>query len=79
MTGPDIPDDHGSSVGSEMVKERKFLRKQADRAEQAASRSSDPERAANLRALATAFRSQADMMKRKHRKEKKKTNGTPTS
>jgi hypothetical protein len=60
-----------------MVKERKFFRKQADRAEHAASRTSDPERAANLRALATAFRSQADIIKRK-RKEKK-TDRTLTS
>jgi hypothetical protein len=40
-----------------MVKERKFFRKQANRAEEAAGRTSDPERAASLLALATAFRS----------------------
>jgi hypothetical protein len=55
-----------------MVKERKFFRKQANKAEEAAGRTSDPERAASLLALATAFRSQADALKRKHFKQKKK-------
>jgi len=38
-----------------MVKEKKFFRRQAEKAEQAAGRTADPERAEGLRALATAF------------------------
>jgi hypothetical protein len=53
-----------------MVKQKKFFRKQADKAEQAAGQTSDPERAADLRALATAFRSQADVLKRKQKEKK---------
>ncbi|WP_172842563.1 hypothetical protein [Bradyrhizobium erythrophlei] len=54
-----------------MVKQTKFFRKQADKAEQAAMRASDPDRAAGLRAVALAYRSQADVLKRK-KKEKDK-------
>jgi hypothetical protein len=54
------------------VKEKKFFRKQASKAEEAAGRTSDAERAARLLALATAFRSQADALKRKGLKQKKK-------
>jgi hypothetical protein len=60
----------GCSGVEPMVKEKKFFRKQANKAEQAAGRTSDPERAAGLRALATAFRTQADMLKRKQSKTK---------
>jgi hypothetical protein len=56
-----------------MVKEKKFFRKQADKAERAAGKTSDPERAADLRSLATAFRSQADVLKRKHLRKKGRT------
>jgi hypothetical protein len=55
-----------------MVKEKKFFRKQANKADEAAGRTSDPERAAGLKALATAFRSQADALKRKKLKQKKR-------
>ena len=55
-----------------MVKEKKFFRKQADKAEQAAGQTPDPERAADLRALATAFRSQADVLKQKQLKKKER-------
>jgi hypothetical protein len=55
-----------------MVKEKKFFRRQAEKAEQAAGRASDPERAEGLRALATAFRQQADALKAKNSKQKKK-------
>ena len=54
-----------------MVKEKKFFRRQAERAEQAAGRTSDPERAEGLRALATAFRVQADAIKGQKLKQKK--------
>jgi hypothetical protein len=56
-----------------MVKEKKFFRKQANEAEQAAGQTADPERAADLRALATAFRSQADALKRKQLRKKERT------
>jgi hypothetical protein len=54
-----------------MVKEAKFFRKQADKAEQAASRISDPDKSDNLRALAAAYRSQAEAIKRNKKKQKK--------
>ena len=55
-----------------MVKEKKFFRRQAEKAEQAAGRTSDPERAEGLRALATAFRVQAEALKGKSLKKKSK-------
>jgi hypothetical protein len=55
-----------------MVKPIKFIRKQADKAERAASKASDPERADGLRALATAYRSQADVLKQKKKLDRKK-------
>lgn len=66
-----------------MVKEKKFFRKQAEKAEQAAGRTSDPERAEGLRALATAFRRQAEALEAKKLKQtkaktKKKKNRKPT-
>jgi hypothetical protein len=54
-----------------MVKEAKFFRKQADKAEQAAGRISDPDTSDNLRALAAAYRSQAEAIKRNKKKQKK--------
>jgi hypothetical protein len=53
-----------------MVKQTKFLRKQTDKADQFADRTSDPEVAADLRAIATAYRSQADVLKKKRRRRK---------
>jgi hypothetical protein len=55
-----------------MVKQTKFFRKQADKAEQAARRASDPDRAAGLRAMALAYRSQADVLKRNKKGRKTK-------
>jgi hypothetical protein len=55
-----------------MVKQIKFIRKQADKAERAASQASDPERADGLRALATAYRYQADVLKQKKKLDKKR-------
>lgn len=58
-----------------MVKATKYLRKQATKAERAANRFQDPEVSAEMRALAEAYRSQAEMMKTKKIAEKKrKTN-----
>jgi hypothetical protein len=48
-----------------MVKETKFFRKQARKADAAAFRASDTELEADLRALAQAYRSQAEILKRK--------------
>ena len=60
-----------------MVKEKKFFHRQADKAEQAAGRTSDPERAEGLRALATAFRHQAEAIKGKKQKPTKKKDRKP--
>jgi hypothetical protein len=54
-----------------MVKPTKFLRKQADRAERAALSASDPEVTAGMRAMASAYRAQADIIKSKKKKTKK--------
>jgi hypothetical protein len=54
-----------------MVKEAKFFRKQAEKAERMSRALSDTEGAQNLHALARAYRSQADMLK-KSKKPKKK-------
>jgi hypothetical protein len=54
-----------------MVKEAKFYRKQAEKAERMSRALSDTEDAQNLSALARAYRSQADMLK-KSKKPKKK-------
>lgn len=51
-----------------MVKEAKFFRKQAHKAERAATQASDPERSAGLRAMAHAYRSQADVLKKSKKK-----------
>ena len=53
-----------------MVKEAKFFRKQADKAEQVASRLANAEAAESLRALATAYRSQADTITRNSKSKK---------
>ena len=57
-----------------MVKEAKFFRKQADKAEQAANRLANAEVAESLRALATAYRSQADAIKRNSKDKKTSKN-----
>jgi hypothetical protein len=54
-----------------MVKEAKFFRKQAQKAERLSRALSDTEGVQNLHALAQAYRSQADMLK-KSKKAKRK-------
>jgi hypothetical protein len=53
-----------------MVKEAKFFRKEADKAERAAGHAVDPERSAELRALALAYRAQAETIKKLKREKK---------
>jgi hypothetical protein len=48
-----------------MVKPTKSLRKQAEKAEAVAKRMTDPDIAAEMRALADAYRGQADAIKKK--------------
>jgi hypothetical protein len=57
-----------------MVKEAKYFRKQAEKAERLSRALSDSEGAEDLYALSQAYRSQADMLKKseKARKPKKK-------
>lgn len=47
-----------------MVKPAKYLRKQATKAESAADRIHDPEISVEMRALANAYRKQADALKK---------------
>jgi hypothetical protein len=55
-----------------MAKARKFLRKQADKAERAARVSGDTERAEGLLAMwARAYRAQADVIRSKKKKRQK--------
>jgi hypothetical protein len=54
-----------------MVKESKFFRKQAFKAERAARLASDTEISDGLLALARAYRSQADVLKAKKLKAEK--------
>jgi hypothetical protein len=56
-----------------MVKEPKFFRKQADKAERMARAVSDAEISQSFLNMAKAYRSQADMLKTKKRKTKKKS------
>ena len=51
-----------------MVKEAKFFRKQAEKAERMSRALSDTEAAQNLYALAQAYRSQANMLKKQRRR-----------
>jgi hypothetical protein len=55
-----------------MVKETKFFRKQAAKADLAATRAGDPEIAAGFRAMAAAYRSQADAIKKSKKLKKKR-------
>jgi hypothetical protein len=52
-----------------MVKETKFFRKQARKADAAAVRAPDTELEADLRALARGFRAQADARSRNNRNQ----------
>jgi hypothetical protein len=53
-----------------MVKETKYLRKQADKAERAALATGDAETSKGLRAMASAYRTQADILKSKKKRTK---------
>jgi hypothetical protein len=55
-----------------MVKLFKSFRRQVDKAERAANRMQDPELAAELRTLANAYRSQADVLKQKKADKKRR-------
>ncbi|MEH2515298.1 hypothetical protein V1279_000871 [Bradyrhizobium sp. AZCC 1610] len=54
-----------------MVKETKFFRKQAAKAERLARSASDPEISQNFLNMAKAYRSQADVLKAKKKFGKK--------
>jgi hypothetical protein len=54
-----------------MVKEAKFFRKQAAKAEQMARATSDPEISQSFLNMAKAYRSQADALKAKRKSGKK--------
>jgi hypothetical protein len=59
-----------------MVKETKFFRKQAEKAERIALATSDEEVSQSLSNLAQAYRSQADALKKsKNLKKRKKMSG----
>ena len=55
-----------------MVKPAKYLRKQAARAETAAGRTRDPEISTEMLAMASAYRGQADLLKRNKKADKKR-------
>ena len=55
-----------------MVKEAKFLRRQAEKAERMARAISDAETSENLSNLAKAYRSQAEVLKMAKKKSSKK-------
>ena len=55
-----------------MIKEVKYFRKQAEKAERMARATSDEEAAQNLANLALAYRGQADVLKRNKNKSGKK-------
>jgi hypothetical protein len=55
-----------------MVKEVKFFRRQAEKAERMARATSDEESSRNLVNLALAYRSQADVLKKSQKKSGKK-------
>jgi hypothetical protein len=62
-----------------MVKEAKFFRKQADKAERMSRSISDAEAAESLSNLAKAYRSQADALKAKRKPAKKRRSPEPQS
>jgi hypothetical protein len=55
-----------------MIKETKFFRKQAEKAERMARATSDEEASQSLSNLAQAYRSQADALKKSKKLEKSK-------
>jgi hypothetical protein len=58
-----------------MIKETKFFRKQAEKAERMARATSDEEASQNLTSLAMAYRSQADAPKRTKKLRKQSGKG----
>ncbi len=54
-----------------MVKPAKYLRKQAVKAEMAANRINDPDISTEMLAMASAYRSQADILKRNKKADRK--------
>jgi hypothetical protein len=60
-----------------MIKETKFFRKQADKAERMARAISDEETSQNLSNLAQAYRSQADVLKKSKLKKSKLKKNKP--
>jgi hypothetical protein len=63
----DASDGHAA-----MVKEVKFLRKQADKAERMAQSASEPEITRNYLSMARGFRTQAEILKAKKESKKKR-------
>lgn len=59
-------------AGCDMAKETKFLLKQAEKAERRARVTADAEISESLLNLAKGYRSQADVMKAKRKREKKR-------
>jgi hypothetical protein len=55
-----------------MVKEAKYFRKQADKAERMAQLATEPEISRNYLSMARGFRSQAEILKAKKQPKKKK-------
>jgi hypothetical protein len=55
-----------------MIKETKFFRKQADKAERMARAASDQDTSQSLSNLANAYRSQAAALKKNEKKSRKK-------
>lgn len=53
-----------------MIKEAKYLRKQADKAQRLSALASDPDMSRNLMNLASGYRAQADILKKKKPKKK---------
>jgi hypothetical protein len=60
------------AAGRPMVKEIKFFRKQAAKAERMAQAGADPEISQGLLNMARAYRSQADVLKAKKKSGKKR-------
>jgi fumarate hydratase class II len=63
-------------MGAIMVKEAKFFRKQAERAETAARASSDAEVSESLHAMALGYRNQAALIKKKKKAKPKAKKAT---
>ena len=61
-----------------MVKPTKYLREQAAKAEMAAGRINDPEISTEMLAKASAYRSQADILKRNKKADKRRVKTSRT-